>query len=194
MPDEPTSPTPDTPAVAAQLARRLEEEGIDHAFGGAIALAFAAEPRATVDVDVTLFLDDPEPAACLAVIERLGCSFNRPQELQRLEEYGYCRAEFEGLRVDVFLPTIDFYTVAREARRRVVLRGQTMSVWSAEVLAVFKMMFFREKDLGDVRSILQLQADKLDRNWVRERLVEIFGPRDPRIPAWDDLVARTPVE
>ena len=69
-----------------------------------------------------------------------------------------------------------------------------MSVWSPEVLAVFKMMFFREKDLGDVRSILQVQGDRLNRIWVRDRLVEIFGPRDPRVPAWDELVAQTPPE
>jgi hypothetical protein len=70
----------------------------------------------------------------------------------------------------------------------VLLRGHDVQVWSPEVLAVFKMMFFRRKDLADVERIIHIQG-QLDRVWVRGQLVEIFGARDPRIPAWDELVA-----
>lgn len=38
------------------IARALEHARIPHAFAGAIALAFAAEPRGTIDVDVNLFV------------------------------------------------------------------------------------------------------------------------------------------
>jgi hypothetical protein len=50
------------------------------------------------------------------------------------------------------------------------------------------MMFFRRKDLVDVEQLLRIQGEQLDRNWVRGRLIEIFGARDPRIPAWDEIV------
>jgi hypothetical protein len=57
---------------------------------------------------------------------------------------------------------------------------EDIHVWSAETLAVFKMMFFRRRDVVD-------GGQEFDRAWVRARLVEIFGARDPRIPAWDEL-------
>ncbi len=188
MPAEP-QPEPDVPGLAVRLGQALDAVQIDYALGGAIALAFAGEPRATVDVDVTLFLPASNPDDCLAVLDQIGCSYERAEAVQLLTEHGYCRTMCAGVRVDVFLPTIPFYEAARQRRVEVVLRGQPVQVWSPEVLAVFKMMFFRRKDLADVERMIRVQGGQLDRSWVREQLVEIFGARDPRIPAWDELVA-----
>lgn len=83
----------------------------------------------------------------------------------------------------------DFYDVARARRARVKMGEEYIHVWSAETLAVFKMMFFRRKDVVDVERLLRDGGPEFDRAWVRAQLVEIFGARDPRIPAWDELVA-----
>jgi len=64
-------------------------------------------------------------------------------------------------------------------------------IWDAETLAVFKMMFFRRKVLADVEQILRAQGPGFDRAWVRERLAEMYGLRDPRLAAWDTLVQET---
>lgn len=63
-----------------------------------------------------------------------------------------------------------------------------MSVWDAESLTVFKMMFFREKDLVDIKQILRTQGEAFDRGWVREQLEETFGRRDPRVARWNEIV------
>ena len=60
-------------------------------------------------------------------------------------------------------------------------------IWDAETLCVFKMMFFRRKDLADVEQLLRMGGDTLDRDWVRTQLLDIYGGRDPRISQWDDL-------
>lgn len=109
MPDDGT-PIPKATQVAAQLAELLEEAGVDYAFGGAIALAFAGEPRATIDVDMTLYVVPPEPAACVDVLDRIGCTLRRQTALDSLNEHGFSRVEFEGLQLDVFLPTIPSMT------------------------------------------------------------------------------------
>ncbi len=62
-------------------------------------------------------------------------------------------------------------------------------VWDAESICVFKMMFFRMKDIVDVQQVLRTQGDRFERQWVRDQLVSIFGQRDPRISQWDDLIA-----
>ena len=65
-------------------------------------------------------------------------------------------------------------------------------VWDAESLAVFKMMFFRRKDLADVEQILRTQGAQFDRLWVREQLAGMYGAGDPRLAAWDELAHDVP--
>lgn len=67
--------------------------------------------------------------------------------------------------------------------------GTEVYIWDAETLCVFKMMFFRRKDLADVESILQSQRENLDRAWIEERLIEMFGERNRRVSQWRELVA-----
>lgn len=54
------------------------------------------------------------------------------------------------------------------------------------------MIFFRRKDVADVEQILRAGATGFDRPWVREQLVTIYGPRDPRIAQWDELDRELP--
>lgn len=67
------------------------------------------------------------------------------------------------------------------------LGDQAIVIWDAETLAVFKMMFFRRKDLADIEQIMRAQGKQLDRVWIRARLEEIYGPRDPRLAQWDEI-------
>ncbi len=45
------------------------------------------------------------------------------------------------------------------------------------------------KDVADVEQVLRIQGEGLDLDWVRARLEEIYGRRDPRIAQWQELVA-----
>jgi hypothetical protein len=184
---------PDAVAVAGEVAAKLRESGVEYAFGGAIALGFWAEPRGTVDVDVTLFLPPGRPSACLQLLTGIGCEVEMPQALGSLREHGFCRAHYRAVRVDVFLPIVPFYDEARRGRTWVELDGRPVMVWQARVLAVFKMMFFRRKDLADVEQLLRVQGPRLDTQWVRARLEEMYGRRDPRLSQWDELVAETTI-
>jgi hypothetical protein len=186
------SPAPDAAAVAQQLAAGLEEQRREYALGGAIALGYWGEPRGTVDVDLTVFVPPDQPSQCIRLLQQLGCELDASGALRSLQEHGLCEVRFRGLRVDVFLPTVPFYEAARRRRRKVPLGQQEVMVWDAESLCVFKMMFFRRKDIADVEQILRIQGRTLDRAWVRARLEEIYGRRDPRLSQWQELVAEIP--
>ncbi len=181
-------PARNAAAVARTLAERLDARGQEYALGGAIALGYWGLPRSTVDVDVTLFLPPDRPSECLWVLQEIGCEFNATKALESLHEDGFCRVTCAGLDVDVFLPIVPFYEAARARRKSVPLGDQTIVIWDAETLAVFKMMFFRRKDLADVEQILRTQGAALDRAWVRERLAEMYGTHNPRLSEWDSLV------
>jgi len=177
-----------TSDVAAALGPLLESRRLDYAFGGALALGYWAEPRGTMDVDVTLFLPTDLPDACMQTLQELGCEV--PEGTAKLlHEHGFCRVTWSGIRLDVFLPTIPFYEQARHRRRRVPLKQTTIMIWDAETLSVFKMMFFRDKDLVDLRKIIANQGVTFDRAWVREQLIDIYGRRDTRILRLDEVFA-----
>jgi hypothetical protein len=180
--------------VAAKLAARLDARGQEYALGGAIALGYWGIPRGTVDVDVTVFLPPERPSECIWLLQEIGCEFSAATAAASLREHGFCRVTFAGLDVDVFVPLVPFYETARTRRKSVELCGRPVLVWDAESLAVFKMMFFRRKDLADVEQVLATQGASFDRPWVREQLVAMYGLRDPRLSAWDELVQGVPAE
>ncbi|MGD9633271.1 MAG: hypothetical protein AB7I57_03310 [Pirellulales bacterium] len=138
-------------------------------------------------MDVTLFLPPNDVSACVNMLESVGCKFDPGLATRHLTEHGFCQVEFSGGRVDVFLPLIAFYEEARQRRRSVEFGPQTVQIWDAETLCVFKMMFFRLKDLADVEEVLRVQGPRLNREWVRTHIADIFGQRDPRLARWDEL-------
>lgn len=185
--------TPDVkPAslAARLLAAALDERGVEFAIGGALALGYWGEPRGTMDVDITIFLPPDQPTAVARLLQQIGCRLNTTKAIESLLEHSFCRATFADTRIDVFLPSLPF--LERHRRVTVPMGDRMVSVWNAEVLAVLKMLFFRDQDLVDVETMMKVQAGKLDRAWVRSQLVEICGPRDLRVAEWDRLCDEVP--
>ena len=190
-------PEPNPPPVAdvaARLAERLEDIGCDYALGGAIALACWAEPRGTIDVDVSFYLPIKELAKTVAVLHAIDAEFSESEVRESLVEHGFCRVQFLGRRLDVFLPIAAIYDAARLRRKKMPVGDRQVMVWDAETLCVFKMMFFRRKDLADVEAILRTQGENLDLSWVAGQLVEMYGNRNPRVSQWNELVDETRAE
>jgi hypothetical protein len=187
------SKTPLDPGeVARRLALALDQRGKEYAIGGAIALGFWGRPRGTMDVDLTLFMPKDRLAEVIWELQEIGCDVPVTRATNSLREHGFCSVLFEGTRVDVFIPTTDFYETMKARRRRMHLGDYLVSVVDAECLAVLKMMFFREQDMLDIKQILKSQRDQFDRAWVREQVAEQFGLRDLRIKRWDELTSEQP--
>jgi hypothetical protein len=177
----------DIAATAVHCTRALEAAGIECAIGGAIALGVWCPPRATLDVDLTIFVDMARTHDVLRVLERAGAHADMVLMARRLQNGEAAMLRMDGVRLDVFLPSIPFYA---EAQTRVVpMAGATVPVLSAEAIAVFKLLFFRKKDLVDLERLLSFRRDRLDHKWVRSQIADMLGDEDPRIVAWDGIVA-----
>jgi hypothetical protein len=93
------------------------------------------------------------------------------------------------VRLDVFTPSIPFYAEALRTRVRVEMPGAAPTwILSAEALAVFKLLFFRPKDVLDLEKLVAVQGERLDGTYVRELIVEMLGADDERVARWDQLL------
>lgn len=92
-------------------------------------------------------------------------------------------------RIDVFVPSVPFYEEAR--RRRVRTRVARRDTWvlSPETLIVFKLLFFRPKDLADIGRMLEIQRGRLDLDFVRRSLVDMLGADDQRVESWKRMTS-----
>ncbi len=68
-----------------------------------------------------------------------------------------------------------------------MLEGTPVWFLSAEALCLFKLLFFRSKDVADLERLIAVSGETLDAAYVRARLVEMVGADDPRVATWDRL-------
>jgi hypothetical protein len=175
--------------VLTTLIDTLEGAGFPYALGGAIAYSAWAEPRATRDVDLNVWVDLQDLDRALAALERAGVRVDRLTAVQSARERGMFVGHCGVYRVDVFIPSVPFYDEALARRRRVPLAGHDTWVLSPECLVVFKMLFYRPKDLADVGRVLDIMGAEFDHGFVRHWLVCMLGEADERVVTWDRLVA-----
>jgi hypothetical protein len=175
------------------IHRHLDDAGISHAFGGALALAYVAEPRGTVDVDVNVFLPPSALERVAAALEPLG--------LRREAATGGLPPPIAGIRfkhavdpfpVDIF-PALDERYVEIEGRRVLQPFGRGEDVLpflSAEDLCVFKLSFGRPKDWVDLAAVVVARPD-IDVDIVEDLLVALRGPSMyPRLARFRSLLGR----
>jgi hypothetical protein len=94
--------------------------------------------------------------------------------------------------VDLFVVAIPLHESAARRTVEVSLLGQTIRILSAEDLTLFKLLFFRGKDLVDIERILAVQGRTLDRDYIRRWLIDCVGADDIRVTRWDLLCAALP--
>ena len=170
-----------------QVAQALEQHGVPYALGGALAYGQYGIPRATNDVDVNVFVGPSELGAVFAALRTLGVSIDEAAARSAGEREGLIVLRFADFRLDVFTPSIDFSWEAARTRVRHVVDG--ISVWflSAEALCVFKLLFFRGKDVVDLERLIAVQGTTTNAAYVRVQIAAMLGEDDPRVATWDRL-------
>lgn len=146
----------------------LDAAGIEHAFGGAIALAYAVpDPRATIDIDINIAL--PVDLAH-RVIEALPEGVvSRAEVLERIGREGQDRLRWGDVPIDLFFPQHEFHSVVARRTISEPFRDAVIQVISPTDLTVFKALFNRRKDWADIESMLRAGVvDKVEATgWVR---------------------------
>jgi hypothetical protein len=150
---------------------------VPHAFGGALALAYWAEPRATIDIDLNVFVGADRADEVLDPLGVLGVDVGGG--LSTIERDGQVRVWWDTTPIDLFFAYDRFHAAADAAAVEVPFADGVIRVLSADHLAVCKAVFDRPKDWVDVESMLTL-GTALDTAEVLRWVGRIAGDDDPR--------------
>ncbi|MBI3891995.1 MAG: nucleotidyltransferase [Candidatus Wallbacteria bacterium] len=169
---------PDLIHLAVQLTRALEDAAIEYAIGGALALSVWGRPRGTEDIDIAVFVPETGLERVLAVFRGAGADVDTGICHWQMKNWRHAEIEFLPFIIDLFVPDFELYDWAHPRRRRVEMGGQLMSFWSAEDVLLFKLLFFRLKDKADIDSLMRVQRENLDLEYIRKALREIFADEE----------------
>ncbi|MDX6583421.1 MAG: hypothetical protein QOI10_2605 [Solirubrobacterales bacterium] len=175
---------PSLPEKVSAIDAALERGRISHAFGGALALAYYAEPRTTIDVDVNVFgAPDCHPQVA-AALTPLGVETGTdPAALAR---DGQCRIWWGRTPLDLFYAYDEIHDAMAEQARRVPFGDGEIPILSPEHLIVCKAVFDRAKDWIDIEQMLT-GVDHLDVPQVERDLARLAGADDPRTVRFVEL-------
>lgn len=187
-------PTVRSPRPMSVLAERLlavhtslDEAGLPHAFGGAIALAYCTkEPRGTRDLDVNVFVGPDRADEVLDAMPR-GVTVGRADRVAARRD-GQVRVMWGDTPIDLFLDTHEFHREAARGIVEVPFEGSTIAVLGCEALTVFKAMLNRTRDWADIEAMLA--AGATDGHGALDRLRALLGSSDPAVVRLAALVAR----
>ena len=160
------------------IHRELRAAGLDHAFGGALALAWCTQQaRGTIDVDVNVFV--PVERADEAIAALPDAIATPDDDRATLRRDGQVRLWWERTPVDVFLNTTAFHDEVATRVRWEPFAGSQLPFLACRDLAVFKAFFDRTKDWADLEAMRD--AGTLDVAAVAGVLVAHLGADDPRV-------------
>ncbi len=157
---------------------------VAHAFGGGLARASYAEPRAMIDINVNIFLDPARHERALTALRALGVESDVPTE--QVVHDGQCRVAWGSTPIDLFYAYHELHAAMQQAARRAELGGSSIPVLAPEHLITCKVIFNRRKDWLDIEQILVGALDT-DHNEVADWLDRIVGADDPRALRFAEL-------
>ena len=171
-------PTSLTGRIVA-LHTALADAGLDHAFGGALALAFCTlDPRATQDIDLNVFVGTEQVADLLGALPP-GVSAGARARRQ-LAADGQGRLRWDETPVDLFLSNHPFHDEAQRRVRQVPFAGvEDLPVLACEDLAVFKAFFARPKDAVDIAAMVEAEA--IDPGLLVAVVADLLGAAHPSV-------------
>lgn len=173
VPSDPLKPIRE--ALTATV-RGLDAYGAPYMLIGGVAVGQLTEPRATRDVDISLWLDDD--AKLPALLDELARHGLKPRVAKAVEFATANRMlllvhHASRIHVDVALAVTPYEEEAIRAARSVRCKahGLTVPLPRPEDLVVMKAVAHREQDLADIAKILTFLPD-LDVSYIRRRTRE----------------------
>ena len=154
---------------------------------GGLASAVWGNPRATLDIDVTIWVVDEHIQRNISILEKkFACMVEDP--ISFVSETRVLPVKtIENLRIDIIFGKLPFEKKAIDRAVEVEVGDTSVMFCTAEDLILFKIISERPKDKEDVRNILRFQNKKLDFEYLEPRITELSDllDRPDILQHWD---------
>lgn len=155
------------------LSRVLKECNVPYMIIGGLASAIWGNPRATLDIDVTIWVADDHIQKTVSMLEK-EYTFMVENSFDFISETRVLPVKTnENLRIDIIFGALPFEIDAIDRAVEVKVGDTFIKFCTAEDLILLKIFSERSKDLEDVRSIVQFQKDNLDFVYLEPRIQEL---------------------
>jgi hypothetical protein len=156
--------------VIVSLARALDRAAVAFMLIGGHANAVWGSPRATLDVDVTVWATEHDAARLVTTLAPDFTSLTaEPESFVRETRVLPLRSR-DGVRVDMIFGLLPFEQEAIARARPILIGGVLVPVISPEDLIVMKIISQRPRDAGDVQGIITARLAELDLDYLEPRL------------------------
>ena len=163
----------DLESALLDVAKIFENARVRYMLIGGMANAIWGQPRATVDVDLTVGVGVDQANTLLSL---LGSSVQSapPDPEEFAGDTGVLPfVHVTGIRVDLIFGTNAYASQALLRATAIELAGTAVKVCTAEDLIVHKLMAGREKDRLDVEAIMRIRRHSLDRAYLDPLIREL---------------------
>jgi hypothetical protein len=156
-----------------RLARMLSEHNIPYMIIGGMANAIWGEPRSTLDIDVTVWVEDEKIGQLVALMA--GTFRPIPENPQRfIRETRILPLETEaGLRIDLVFGLLPYEREAIDRAVEITVAGAEVRFCAPEDLILHKIISERLRDLEDARMVVHRRFDSLDFTYLEPRIHEL---------------------
>jgi hypothetical protein len=156
-----------------EIVSILDELHIPYMLIGGLAVSLWGEPRATLDIDLSLWVEPDEFDSTVAALSiRLrplpqdAAAFARETRVLPV-------VSSQEVRADLVFAALPAELEAIRRAQPTQVGGKTVNVAALEDLILMKLLSEREKDAEDARRLLQRFKGKLDRTYLEPRLSEL---------------------
>lgn len=158
------------------MAEAFDRHHVPHALIGGMAIAYRANPRATVDIDLIVAAD---ALTIGIVVAELVASGFRPDVRQILQDWSQDQLAvlwFGPVRIDWLKPALPVYQHVVDSAEPLLAFGKPLSVASVEGLILCKLLADRAQDQADIIALVRTHPGEIDMESIEREWAAIGEP------------------
>ena len=155
------------------LSDVFKNENVPYMIIGGLANAIWGHPRATLDIDVTIWVSDDRIQRLLSILKKkYALMVEKPVDFISTTRVLPIK-NTENLRIDIIFGALPFEKDAIDRSVEVKIGDTSIKFCTAEDLILLKIMSESSKDIEDVRNVLRYQKDNLEYAYLEPRIIEL---------------------
>lgn len=158
-----------------KLVTICHKQNVKIALMGGIATSLYARPRATYDIDGTIYLRPENTERFLSSLDKAGFAYDKNEPIKFIHGLPFITLLYQNkIYVDLFIAKNKFQREVLDRTRKINFYRMKIDVVSPEDLILIKLQTGRERDTEDVRELIQENFKKLDIRYLK-RWAEHLG-------------------